>query len=456
MPRPIAIDLFSGVGGMSLGFEQAGFDVAAAVEYDSVHAASHKFNFPHWAVLPRSVVGLTGAEIRAAAGIGQRPVAVVCGGPPCQGFSLIGQRVLDDPRNALVKEFVRLVRELDAETFVFENVKGLTLGDQRQVLDELIADFEAAGYAVRAPWHVLNAADHGTPQSRQRLILLGARRDRPLPDYPEPTTVRPDRPRKGSGSRALPADALDLPGFAAGPVPGPTCADALDDLPDAENFPELLAGESVRVDSWGTPSAYTAALRCTTSEGWHYGYRRAWDPLLLTASGRTTHTEITRRRFAAHPPGKIEPISRFFKLPPDGVANTLRAGSDSKRGAFTSPRPIHHRHPRCITVREMARLSGFPDWFRFHNTVWNGARQIGNAVPPPLARALAAQIIAALGHRPARPAEEIPLGDPALLDLSMNQASAHWGIARPIGQRDRKSGAKKRTQAEIEAGVPRR
>ncbi len=107
--RPIGIDLFAGAGGLSLGFEQAGFDVVAAVEIDPVHASAHKFNFPECAVIPHSVVGLGGAEVRDRAGIGSQRVDVVFGGAPCQGFSLIGQRALDDPRNCLVREFVRLV-----------------------------------------------------------------------------------------------------------------------------------------------------------------------------------------------------------------------------------------------------------------------------------------------------------------------------------------------------------
>ena len=119
MRRPIGIDLFAGAGGLSLGFEQAGFDVAAAVEYDPIHAATHRFNFPRTAVLARSVVGLSGEEIREVAGIGRQPITVVFGGAPCQGFSLIGHRALDDPRNSLVREFVRIVTELSPSYFVF-------------------------------------------------------------------------------------------------------------------------------------------------------------------------------------------------------------------------------------------------------------------------------------------------------------------------------------------------
>ena len=120
--RPIGIDLFAGAGGMSLGFEQAGFDIAAAVEIDPIHAAVHHFNFPETTVLARSIIGLSGDELRKRSRIGRLPVDVVFGGPPCQGFSLIGHRMLDDPRNHLVKEFLRLVSELGARTFVFENV----------------------------------------------------------------------------------------------------------------------------------------------------------------------------------------------------------------------------------------------------------------------------------------------------------------------------------------------
>ena len=181
------------------------------------------------------------------------------------------------------------------------------------------------------------------------------------------------------------------------------------------------------------------------------GHPRVWDNCLLTSSVRTSHTDISRRRFRNTKPGRVEPISRFFKLAADGVSNTLRAGTDSARGAFTSPRPIHYEYARCVTVREMARLHGFPDWFRFHVTKWHGARQIGNAVPPPLARAVAGQIIEALGVEPTSPIEAVKLGETTLSRMDMSAASAHWGVDKPIGRRDRKSGAKKRKQAEIEA-----
>lgn len=420
MARPIGVDLFSGAGGMSLGFEQAGFDVVAAVELDPVHAAVHKYNFSRCAVLPRSVTDVSGLDIRAAAEIGDRPVDVVFGGAPCQGFSLIGQRALDDPRNSLVKDFLRIVRELDAGYFVFENVKGLTVGKHRQFLFELIEEFESAGYDVQKAWRVLNAADYGVPQDRQRLILMGAKRGNNLPSYP---TAIGDRP---------------------------TCDAALGDLPDAETFEELRSSDTVKTSAFSKPSKYAEALRGIGNDAWAFGHPRKWNPNRLTSSARTEHTEISRRRFQETEQGRVEPISRLYKLPVDGVSNTLRAGTDSARGAFTSPRPIHYAYARCVTVREMARLHGFPDWFRFNATKWHGARQIGNAVPPPLARAVASAVIQALGVEPSRPTEAIDLGDERLLTMGSTEASQHFQVENPIGRRNKKSGAKKRKQEEIE------
>ncbi len=432
MVRPTCIDLFAGVGGLSLGFEQAGFDVLAAAEIDPIHAAVHKFNFPDCAVLPRSVVGLSGADVRETTGIGNRRINVVVGGAPCQGFSLIGHRALDDPRNSLVREFVRLVSELDASYFVFENVKGLTVGKHRRFLDEVIGAFSAVGYTVLSPWRVLNASSYGVPQDRERLFLIGARRGMTLPTYPKATSSPAGEMRNG-------------------PPRGPSCRDALGDLPDADRFTELIHSDEVATTDWGAPSAYARSLRCLRPSDWRCGYRRQWNPDLLTSSLRTAHTAISQRRFRDTEPGQVEPISRFFRLPADGLSNTLRAGTDSSRGAFTSPRPIHYKKARCVTVREMARLHGFPDWFRFHETKWHGARQIGNAVPPPLARAVASELIAAIGARPSQPPATIDLGDSRLLRMDPTEAAKHFAVPNPIGRRNMRSGAKKRKQHEIEA-----
>ena len=131
--RPIGVDLFAGAGGLTLGFEQAGFDVLASVELDPIHCATHEFNFPFWSILCRSVVETTAEEIRKQSDIGDREIDVVFGGPPCQGFSMIGKRDIDDSRNALVFHFIRLVLELKPKFFVMENVRGIALGKSQKI-----------------------------------------------------------------------------------------------------------------------------------------------------------------------------------------------------------------------------------------------------------------------------------------------------------------------------------
>ena len=415
--RPVGIDLFAGAGGLSLGFEQAGFDIAAAVEIDPVHCAIHEYNFPYSKTICSSVVDLTGEEIRRRANLGDSDVDAVFGGAPCQGFSLIGKRAFDDPRNLLVFHFVRLVRELRPKYFVFENVKGLTLGKHIEFLEELVAALGGAGYNVVLPYRVLNAADYGVPQDRRRLFLMGARYDLALPRYPDPL-----------GRRT-------------------TVWEALGDLPNADRFSDLNVADSVRV-TWITEADYAKRLRGFVEDSTDYGYRREFDFDLLSSSLRTEHSALSKRRFIATEHGKTEPVSRFHKLDPNGVCNTLRAGTDSARGAFTSPRPIHPFFPRVITVREAARLHSYPDWFRFHSTKWHGFRQIGNSVPPLLARAVASEIVKAMGVNPSKPEKVLRPGNPDLLSFDMGDAARYFGVPRDtIAQRTRK-GLPSQTQRE--------
>jgi DNA (cytosine-5)-methyltransferase 1 len=393
---------------MSLGFEQAGFDIVAAVEIDPIHCATHEYNFPKTTTICASVIDLTGDEIRKRAKLGTKEIDVVMGGAPCQGFSLMGKRAFDDPRNQLVFHYVRIVKELNPKYCVFENVKGLTLGAHAQFLDELIAAMGDAGYDAIAPYRVLNAADYGVPQDRRRLFLVGTRKGLKSPNYPEPHAERI------------------------------TVWDAIGDLPNADGFDALWANDVVTA-SWETTSSYGRKLRGFDRDPNDYSYPRHFDPDLLTCSIRTQHNSSTQSRFAATKQGKTDPISRFRRLDPDGLCNTLRAGTDSARGAHTSPRPIHPWLPRVITVREAARLHSYPDWFRLHSTKWHGCRQIGNSVPPLLARALAGEILKAQGIKPVPPKITIDRGEERLLYLDMTNASRYFKVPlNTIAQRSRK------------------
>ncbi|HUB67707.1 MAG TPA: DNA cytosine methyltransferase [Candidatus Methylacidiphilales bacterium] len=412
--RPIGIDLFAGAGGLSLSFEQAGFDVAAAVEIDPIHCATHEFNFPNTTTICASVADMTGKLIRDRAGLQGEDIDVVFGGPPCQGFSMIGKRTLDDPRNSLVFHYVRLIRGLKPKYCVFENVKGLTLGLHSKFLSELIGELRAAKYKVLLPYRVLNAADFGVPQDRRRLFLIAARTDMELPSYPKAKEMLT------------------------------TVWDAIGDLPDADKFDVLNHTDAVSV-RWTSHSLYAKQLRNIQVDPEDFGYPRNFDRNLLSSSLRTRHTDLSKERFLNTFAGDTEPVSRFHKLDPESVCNTLRAGTDSARGAFTSPRPIHPHYPRVITVREAARLHSYPDWFRFHSTKWHGFRQVGNSVPPLLGRAVAAEIVKALGVRPKKPTIVCDFGNTELLQFDMQAAARYFGVRSDVIPQRLRKPLRKRT-----------
>ncbi len=252
---------------------------------------------------------------------------------------MIGKRALDDPRNSLVHHFVRLVVELKASYFVFENVRGLTIGAHRKFLEEIIGEFRKNGYRVVEDYQVLNAAHHGVPQNRQRLFLMGARKGFPLPEYPDAThevnggtgswksvsaidADRMGRAARHSRSRRLRGTAA--PGLGQGAVQ------------EIDRLQRSVAGRRGPIRRITPP--------------------REFDATLLTSSMRTVHTDLSKKRFLETQPGDTEPVSRFHKLDPEGVCNTIRAGTASDHGAFTSPRPIH---PYFAALHHRAR-SGAP------------------------------------------------------------------------------------------------
>ncbi len=357
---------------------------------------------------------ISGKDIRSASRIGNTEIAVVFGGPPCQGISLMGKRDVNDSRNELLLEFARIVAELNPQYFVMENVAGLVVGEHRLLLDEVISKLKKAGYSVSPP-EILQASRYGVPQSRRRLFLIGAREGSRIADYPKPTVT----PRKIDG------------GQEAGELPlGPSVGDALFDLPDVDEIEELVRADKA-VAQFGKPSDYARRLRDVGADDHNYASPREYDKTLLTSSARTRHTKRTVERFSQTAPGTTEEVSRFLRLHPRGISNTLRAGTASDRGAYTAPRPIHPLHPRVITVREAARLHGYPDWFRFHVTKWNGFREVGNSVPVPLAQAVASSIMCAGRYTPSKGASIKP-GSDSLLSFSQQEAERYFGITKRV------------------------
>ena len=354
--RPLAIDLFCGAGGLSLGFEQAGFWVVAAVDSNPVNTSTYSQNFPSTKTICADISKLTGTEIREKSGIGSEPIEVVFGGPPCQGFSMIGKRDVRDPRNALISEFCRLVAELRPRYFVMENVAGLMCSPSRFILERALQKLRSESYDCVSPIRILDAQGFGVPQRRRRVFVMGFRAGETLPEYPQP------------GARSV------------------TVWDAISDL-------RYLSHSKKRFDSdvfegkLGTPSRYSAGLRAK---------RRS---VRLTGCLLCKHKRSVTLRFRRTQLGKTERVSRFARLKKAAVSPTLRAGTPSSHGSFTAARPIHPTQARCITVREAARLHSFPDWFQFHGTQWHGFQQVGNSVPPRLARAVAHSVRRALDRK---------------------------------------------------------
>jgi DNA (cytosine-5)-methyltransferase 1 len=401
--RPIVVDLYSGAGGLSLGMEQAGFTLAASVEFDPIHALTHRFNFPTTPVIARDLgkgaVRAVAAEIQSAAG--EAEITAVVGGPPCQGFSVGGVRDEDDERNNQLLRFVDLVVELQPKVFCLENVAGLLEPRFEALRKEAIRRLNIdGGYEVTGFSTPVNAAEFGVPQTRRRVLVMGSRVGAP------PKLEAPECPRV-------------------------TVAEALEGLPNLADYRRLLVADEVELDEGdlarlrSVHSAYARRLVGLEVAVDDRSWPRISSCAVLTNSVRTMHTRKTVQRFARTPQGGVERISRLFRLDPDGQARTLRAGTGSDRGSHTSPRPIHPFKNRVITVREAARLHGYPDWFRFHATNWHGHRQVGNSVPPPLAAAAGRALLAALGVTvPARPKSPLALGEPAWLSYGRADAEA--------------------------------
>jgi DNA (cytosine-5)-methyltransferase 1 len=412
--RPIAIDLYAGAGGLSLGMEQAGFDVVAAAELDPVAALVHLFNFPSCELLVQDLTLATGAQLLAAAERGWSRlhpgepfpgvVDAIVGGPPCQGFSVGGLRDPEDPRNQQLLNFVRLVLEVRPRSFCLENVAGLLESGFDEIRELALSRLIEAGYTVSGFTATANARDFGVPQNRRRVIILGA-----LDGIP--------RLRRASAARV-------------------TVADAFRGLPDIGRHRSLLSDDVAALSPGELVSdrhalgVFAARLSGVDEDPEDYSHPRVWNRTFVTNSRRTVHQRKTVRRFARTVQGDVERVSRLYRLDPASEAHTLRAGTGSDRGSHTSPRPIHPYLNRVITVREAARLHAYPDWFRFHTTNWHGHREVGNSVPPLLARAAGQALMAAMGLTPMRPSAELSLGDSSWLRLSATHAIS---TLRPLG-----------------------
>ena len=180
------IDLFAGAGGMSLGFDKAGFENVLAVEYDECFAETYKFNFPDHNLKVEDIKNISNDEIKKI--IGNNKIDVIIGGPPCQGFSIagrIGRNFIDDERNQLFKEFVRFVNVIKPKIFVMENVAALKTHNKGKTIEEIVNEFKNVGYTVK--YDVLNAVNYGVPQQRRRIFIIGTLNENNKFEFPKKT-----------------------------------------------------------------------------------------------------------------------------------------------------------------------------------------------------------------------------------------------------------------------------
>lgn len=187
--RPTVVSTFAGCGGSSLGYKMAGYECKLAVEWDDNAAETYRLNFPQTTLFHGDIAKLSDEMALRMSGLRQGELDVFDGSPPCQGFSTAGKRQIDDPRNQLFREYVRLLRAFRPRAFVMENVSGMVKGHMRTLFAEILGDLKSCGYVVRA--RLLNAAWYGVPQSRERMIFIGVREDLGVdPTHPSPTVRR--------------------------------------------------------------------------------------------------------------------------------------------------------------------------------------------------------------------------------------------------------------------------
>lgn len=341
------IDLFCGCGGLSKGFEQAGYEILLGADFDR----------PALRTFEKNHKGAKGLELdlsqsdsfhRISEFVGDRTVDIIIGGPPCQGFSLTGSRNFDDPRNKLYLSMISLIQMFKPKAFLIENVPGMANLYKGEVKDEVIKRLQAIGYKVT--YKILCSADYGVPQMRKRLVFVGLRDTEEEFEFPIPYLLE---------------DAYI------------SCEDAISDLPSLEN----VLGEEEMCYEQEPTTEYQRKMRSNST--------------ILYNHVSVNHKPFVKETIALVPDGGN------YKDLPEGVGTSRKFNMAWTRYASKKPsrtidtghrNNFHYKWNRCPTVRECARLQSFPDDFIFLGTKTQQNRQVGNAVPVLMAQAIAEQL----------------------------------------------------------------
>lgn len=372
---PVAIDLFCGAGGLSEGLHQAGIKPVAGVDFDPRAVATYRHNHPGVPVLEADIAEVTGAQLMQLANT--EAIDLVAGGPSCQGYSTHGKRMQDDPRNFLFEHFVRVVDEIRPKLFLMENVTGMLTYGKGAFRRQIEAAFLEIGY--RTAFTQVLAADYGVPQLRHRVLFVGTRLANVTLTFPPPT----------HGERSL------------GLQPYVTVAEALGDLPllgtDYHNERRLYVSSpqnayqrycrsakpnqiTLHVGRPLSPQAQSLADYIGQGEG----LRAVPDDMLPE--------RFKRMRTISSGQLRKDCTTLYHRLDPEKPAYTITC---NYRNVASGPF-LHPWEDRSLSHREAARLMSFPDHYQFLGASF--PRQIGNAVPPLLARAVGQSISSMLGR----------------------------------------------------------
>nr|WP_090069621.1 DNA cytosine methyltransferase [Lentzea flaviverrucosa] len=384
-----AVSLFSGCGGFCEGVRLAGFEVRAAVELDRYAVETYRHNFPDVPLFHGDACDFLRDDSLAWQQERSRfrhlidtPTDLIFGGPPCQGFSQIGPRAVDDPRNTLYLEFVRVLTTLQPKVFLMENVPNMLLLAGGRFKDDVLAALSLAGYS-NAGVAVVAASDYGVAQLRRRAIFFGVHDTHDLGMDAHDFLVksleceRAPTPTVGQLLRDLPADVSEDDG----PLPYPSGRRV------------TRAGREYRLDRDGLRYSrerkvealgeLPALLYNHHTKGMLARRRELIEGLKPGANGKTLEPEIWSGTRA----------EKWRRLHPDKPSHTILAQMHRDMSEW-----VHPWLPRWITVREAARLQSFHDGFVFKSSEWQMLKQVGNAVPPLMARALAAVATGAISR----------------------------------------------------------
>lgn len=370
--KPQIVDLFCGCGGFGLGAELAGFHTVVAVDVDETLQSAYKKNFPKTRVL-KADLSLMDKDDWSDILENMAEIDGVIGGPPCQGYSRIGTNDISDPRRLLLMDFYRHINILLPKFFIMENVEGLI--DQKNIsqLQNAIKILDSR-YTVLEPF-IIDASEYGAATKRKRVIVIGY----------DPKRMQ----------------SIKVSDFTSKVRSPTTVEDAIKDIEEP-----IKQSSDKKNYGWGpyrkevNISNYALKMRSFPPEG--LGSQEAIEYLKkgnVSGNFETIHTESVKSRYESLKQGTIDSISRSKKLDWNGLCPTLRAGTGADKGSHQAVRPVHPSMGRVISVREAARLQGFPDWFCFHPTKWHSFRMIGNSVSPVVSEAILLSIFNSLNSR---------------------------------------------------------